>query len=140
VQEDAGGWEEMISPTGKGIRETDDWGSGRFGAPRGNGNLHNGVDFICTPGQSVFSPISGVVVREAKPYPNSDYSGVLLHNDNIDMVLFYLIPDANLIGGWCVKGAVIGVAQDISEKYPDMIPHVHLKVVKFNPELLLDMP
>jgi len=130
----------MISPTGNGIRGTDDWGDGRFGASRGDGRLHDGVDFVCTPRQSIFSPIYGRLVREARPYPNSDYSGVLLHNANVDIMIFYLIPDSSLIGEWCTQGAVIGVAQDISEKYPGMTPHVHLKIVKFNPELLLDMP
>jgi len=130
----------MISPTGKGIRERDEWGSGEFGAPRGQDKLHDGTDFICTPGQSIFSPISGLLVREARPYANSNYSGVLLHNDNIDVMIFYLIPDTVLVGKWCVKGHVIGVAQDISEKYPNMIPHVHLRIVKFNPKLLLNMP
>jgi len=130
----------MISPTGKEIREKDEWGSGRYGAPRGQNKLHDGTDFVCTPGQSILSPISGMMVREARPYSNSDYSGVLLHNDSIDIMLFYLIPDQNLIGKWIAKRSIIGVAQDISKKYPNMIPHIHLRVVKINPELLLNFP
>ena len=130
----------MISPTGKGIRQNDQCGSGKFGAPRGQGRLHDGTDFICAPGQSIFSPISALLIREARPYSNSNYSGVLLHNDNVDVMLFYLVPDYKLIGKWCVKGSIIGIAQDISEKYPNMIPHIHLRIDKVNPELLLNMP
>ena len=130
----------MISPTGKGVRGIDRWGSGEFGAPRGSNRTHDGTDFIATPGQAIFMPISGLIVREARPYSDSDYSGVLIRNDHIDIMMFYLIPNRNLIRTWAAKGAPIGVAQDISKKYPEIINHIHLGVKKFNPELLLNLP
>jgi len=130
----------MISPTGKGIRDRDKWGSGAYESPRGHSRTHNGTDFICTPGQSIFSPISGLIIREARPYADSVYSGILIRNDNISIMMFYLIPDKTLIQTWAVKGKPIGIAQDISLKYPDMTPHIHLSVKRMNPALLLDLP
>lgn len=135
----------MISPTGKGCRGKDDWGSGHYLAPRGNGKLHNGRDYACTPGQEVVAPIHGQVVRESRPYRGRRYSGVIIQGPRIAVQLFYLEPDRALIGLMVEQGQVIGVAQDISKKaprrgkYPGMVPHIHLRVVSADPEVFIKM-
>jgi len=134
----------MISPTGKPIRDFDAWGRGTYGAPRGK-RIHRGVDFICEAGQQVICPIGGlngdvIVVREARPYTEGEYSGVLLKTVGIVIKMFYLEPDRSLIGQTIKQGHIIGHAQDISEKYEGMIPHVHLEIVGMNPEVLLNLP
>ena len=83
--------ETIISPTGKSIRLMDCFGSGLFNAPRGN-EKHNGVDFICEPGQVVVSPVDGIVIRQAFPYTDKDYTGVLLANDSLSLKMIPQYP------------------------------------------------
>jgi len=119
------------------IRE-DPMGFGKFKAPRGNGRrIHLGADFICEPGQAVVAPISGKVVREARPYedPEEPYSGILISDGILSIKMFYLLPAPGLLekGRMSVvdQGKAIGVAQDISKRkreYRGMIPHVHMEV------------
>ncbi len=51
---------KITSPTGLGIRN-DPAGSGHYGAPRGR-RKHNGLDFLCVPGQTVVCPIAAAKV------------------------------------------------------------------------------
>lgn len=130
----------LISPTGKSIRLMDDFGSGLFNAPRGK-EKHNGIDYICEPGQVIISPVDGTVIRKAFPYPNKEYAGVLLENDSIILKMFYFIPDKKIIGSKVKQGERIGIAQDISKLYNDkkkkMIPHIHLQIEGIDPTVLM---
>ncbi len=118
----------MISPTGRGVRGRDDWGSGAFGASRGD-RTHQGADFICTPGQAVVAPCKCYIVREARPYMNKPYSGVLLVDGALSIKLFYLLPFKDLIGTGAEQGQTIGLAQDISDPdYAGMTPHIHMEI------------
>ena len=135
----------MISPTGHGIRSFDRWGQGRYGASRDGGSrIHKGSDFICIPGQSIVSPINGVVVRERIPY--SDYvngilfRGLQIKNSNCMITMFYFEPLREVLKMGISKGQKIGTAQDISIKYPGMIPHIHLQIDSINPELFINLP
>ncbi len=128
----------MISPTGNGTRGQDQHGNGRYGAGRGN-RLHTGADYVCIPGTPVVCPIKkGKIVREKRPY--AGYSGLLIRNRDVEITLFYLEPDKNLIGYEVNQGDVIGIAQDISEKYPGIIPHIHMQIDSINPELFINLP
>ena len=129
----------MISPTGQSVRGLDKHGSGEYGAGRG-GRLHRGADYICIPGQEVVSPITGTIIRIAKPYKGDDYSGLLIRNSNVEIKLFYLKPSPRIVGISVKIGDVIGTAQDISKKYPGMIPHVHLQIDSINPDLFINLP
>lgn len=128
----------MISPTGKGVRVRDAQGSGLYGARRGS-RRHEGADYICEPGQAVFAPLSGTIVREAKPYDAGEFSGVLIQGTYMDVKMFYLTVAPELIGQIVKRGQVIGEAQDISKKYPGITPHVHLKIVGADPEIFTEM-
>ena len=138
---------KIISPTGKGIRIRDDWGSGLFGAPRGN-DVHLGVDWICKPGEPFVAPVTPTVFRPSRPYTDfPEYGGIAFETEIFIIDLWYVVlhrwvsdPQAVIKQGW-----EIGICQDIREKksrsrgtpYGDgMIPHLHMQV-RIRPELLL---
>ena len=127
----------MISPTKQGIRGIDKHGSGEFRASRGPGKLHRGVDFICIPGKDVFAPISGRIIREARPYADGEFSGIVIENTQITIKMFYVLPFRFLIGKKVGVGESVGQAQDIGKKYPGIIPHIHLEVDMIDPAILL---
>ena len=131
----------MISPTGHGIRHSDKWGSGHFGAPRGD-RRHRGVDFIVSPiGQIIVAPCAGDVVRYKRPYANpingTLFNGLLIRASDFEYTLFYLEPLIEVIRTRVEEGQIIGHAQDISLKYPQMIAHIHMQFDSINPELFI---
>jgi len=128
----------MISPTTQGIRRADKWGNGEYGQARGE-KLHKGGDYICEPGQSVVSPIAGLVIRRARPYRKGKFSGLLIQGRHIAVKMFYLKPEKNIIGRYVHQGDTVGIAQDISEKYPGMTPHIHVRIDSADPEILTCM-
>lgn len=128
---------KIISPTGKGIRTRDKWGSGFYNSSRDAGlRLHKGIDLICYPGQDIIMPISGLIVREAKPYSNKDFSGCLIRASWIEIKMFYFNLNKDLLNKWVAEGKPIGTAQDISKEYPGITSHIHLEIVSIDPSLL----
>ena len=135
----------MISPTGHNIRVSDSWGSGEYGASRDGGKrIHKGTDFIVSPGQAILAPCGGQVVRIKRPYSDAVdgvlFSGIFVRSINYEYTLFYFTPLSDIIGKKIFEGDLIGYAQDISIKYPGIIPHVHLQFDSINPELFLGLP
>lgn len=128
----------MISPTGKDIRISDKHGMGRYGASRGK-KRHRGADYICEPGQSVLSPIAGIVRREARPYREGPYGGLVIENQFVAVKMFYLKPDLSLIGVSVKQGQEIGKAQDLRDKYPGITPHIHMEISSIDPEIFTEM-
>lgn len=133
----------MISPTGKGIRRVDKWGRGTYGASRNSGkSKHDGTDYICEPGQNVVAPVGGLIVRESRPYGDQQwfwkYDGLIIENKCMVIQMFYLEPIRSLIGQYVNAGDLIGIAQDISIKYPGMTPHIHLEVKSIDPDLFIN--
>ena len=136
----------MISPTGHGIRYADKWGRGAYGAPRDNGSrIHNGLDFIVSPiGQKIVAPCAGLVVRIKLPYANPVknvlFSGILVRASDYEYTLFYFEPLKEIISTRIQEGQLVGHAQDISMKYPGMIPHIHMQFDSINPEIFMRLP
>jgi hypothetical protein len=138
---------KFVNPTGKPVR-MDEAGSGRFRAMRGE-RLHRGVDFLCTPGQKIVSPINGRIIRIAYPYSGDrNYKGVVIGDGNFQVKMFYLDPYRDLIGRVVLAGKEIGIAQDISQRYEGtgMEPHIHCqlalrpeRVIMSNNNLYLDV-
>lgn len=135
---------EISSPTGLGIRD-DPAGSGHYGAVRGRTKtgqkrIHNGVDFLCNPGQTVVCPIeAGIVTREARPYEYGKFGGLMIQGKNLAIKIFYLHPWPGIVGAAVKRGDPIGIAQDISERYNGkMEAHIHLAITSFNLEHLLE--
>lgn len=130
----------IISPTGFGIR-SDPAGDGHYGAPRG-GRTHEGLDFICKPGQEVIAPFTGYIDRIAYPYGDDlRWSGCVFTNEHLTVMMFYMKPDRKAIREEITieEGSRIGIAQDITKKYPNrgMLPHIHLQIESIDPETLL---
>ena len=133
------------NPTGLGVRN-DKGGRGYYGAPRSRmlatgklqRYLHKGTDYRCEPGQIVKSPMTGIIARRAKPYAHDFYSGVLIVSKRLSLKMFYLEPNSDLIGKVVKIGDTIGIAQDISKKYPTVTPHIHVEIVKCDPEIFID--
>ena len=111
-------------------------GAGHFGASRSNSSgQHNGIDLIATKGETVYSPIEGVMVRFSNPYASDPkFRGVLIRGTGIhqgyEMKIWYMIPSIvpNQI---IVQGMPIGTAQAISEKHgANMLDHLHIQVTR----------
>lgn len=111
------------------LRTEDAWGSGAFGAPRGE-RTHRGLDIVANPGEAILSPIDGEIVREAQPYEEDErYSGVLIRGTGAwtgcEVKIFYVEgPHAGTVRA----GDPIGRAQDLAPKYEGITNHVHMEV------------
>ena len=118
----------MINPTGGRIR-ADSLGDGSFGTPRGH-RLHNGEDYLVTPGSEVKAVISGYLTRVVYPYTgDTHWKGIEIKNDNFICHQYYLEPAPEVLGKYVKQGEIIGFAQDISQKYGDeMQPHIHVQI------------
>ena len=120
-------------------------GSGFFGARRSKlvgGEFvrykHKGVDYEVIPGEEIYMPLTGKIVREARPYATGSYSGVLIEARRGSFKIFYFEPIKALIGEVVKIGSVIGYAQDISQRYEKVTPHIHFEVVSLDPEVLIN--
>ena len=127
----------MKNPTGGKIRN-DAMGQGYYGASRGH-RKHAGTDYECIPGQMVYAPICGLIKRRVQVYKGeSKWVGIEIVSKRMTIKLFYVTIDPIRIGTTVKCGEVVGLAQDISEKYGSaMTPHVHLEIVKLDPECLM---
>lgn len=116
-------------PTASGkIRACDASGCGTFGASRTHGT-HEGEDYIAEPNESIFSPISGKVIRFPFPYASDQrYTGILIQNENYSVKIFYMKASVNA-GEIVQAGQVIGTAQNIAAKYSSpMTNHIHVEM------------
>ena len=134
----------MKSPTNTTDIRNDAAGSGYYHAPRGS-RRHNGVDLSCVPEQAILAPFTGRIVREAYPYASDlKWRGCVMESDDITIKMFYMKLNYNIIQQLrngpvpVVQGEQIGLAQDITKKYPGqgMKPHIHFQVDEINPLLV----
>lgn len=120
----------MIIPP---IRQTDAWGSGAFGASRGD-REHRGVDPACYPGSTVLSLTHGVVRRIGYPYDLTKYPErkhlrlVEVELDGNLFRYFYLDPIAK-VGQQVVPGTPLGVTQKLGDFFPGITEHFHLEYI-----------
>lgn len=109
-------------------RGADKWGSGEFGASRGD-RTHSGIDYACEPGMLICAPVSGVITKLGYPYADDlSFRYVQITNDHgQDYRVFYVEPRVE--EGWEIRhGDVIGECQDLRDRYPGMVNHVHLEI------------
>ena len=149
-------WFAPISEEGSGweIRHHDHFGSGEYGAGRGN-RTHKGLDIISNTGDKVFSPMYGEITRTFHPYSDKCrfLKGVEIVGDgeysDYKMKLMYVDLDNNVnIGDTVNKGDVIATQQDLLKCYPprngkSMTNHIHFEVYEngknINPEKIIVM-
>ena len=121
---------QMTPITRRGSRQHDSQGYGHFGAPRqrptGMGT-HQGIDLITDPGELLFAPIDGDIVREAIYGP---FTGIVIRGSGAwsgyDVKVLYA---RGYRSGPVKAGDLIGYAEDISIKYGSNITnHVHVEV------------
>ena len=129
---DADGLADFANPTGHAMRVHDAFGDGAFGAVRDGGErLHEGVDYQATAGQEVTAPITGVVTRIGFAYPGSDLKFVEITNDPLHYSarIFYIEPEV-AVGSAVEIGQDLGRAVSLQGRYPGIIDHVHLEVLR----------
>jgi len=130
---DGDGQPDFANPTGKGVRTTDAYGCGDFGASRDGGSRrHEGVDFMADPDQSVAAPISGYVTKIGFAYPgDSQLKFVEITNPALRYAarVFYVDPHVE-VGQTVRIGQPIGAHHTLEQKYPGgMTDHVHLEII-----------
>lgn len=135
----------------------DPTGDGHFGASRGK-REHNGTDFLCQPGGVVVSPVHGLITKIGYPY-GSGYGGLKVEGDEKSFRyvqvttdndipekrkhhrIFYIEAQVSL-GQLVRPGNMVGVAMDVSKRYPEkdeegevidgtslMKPHLHYEIM-----------
>jgi murein DD-endopeptidase MepM/ murein hydrolase activator NlpD len=130
---DGDGQADFANPTGQGLRATDPYGCGDFGASRDGGTReHEGVDFVAQAGQPVAAPISGYVTRIGYAYPgDTELKFVEITNPALRYAarVFYVDPSVQ-VGQSVQVGAPIGAHHTLEAKYPGgMTDHVHLEII-----------
>ncbi len=121
-----------LSPHPAQLRGHDEWGSGAFGAPRGD-HSHRGIDMRVAPGDAIYAPFDGLIVREAIPYDDDDrFSGLLLRGvdawQGFEIKIFYMHCTHSL--GQVPGGELVGIAQNIALRYPGITNHIHVELRK----------
>jgi hypothetical protein len=120
---------EIVSNQKSRVRDA--YGSGQYGASRDAGvRTHNGIDIIVAPGEKIFSPIKGDIVRQAMPYRDDpNYKGIVLKGvddwDGYELKIFYV---EGLFSGRANETQEIGSAQNLTLRYPTITNHIHLEV------------
>ena len=127
---------KALSPTQNYTIREDAGGSGRFRAPRTktlkDGTIfhyeHEGLDLVGQPGQGNVGPITGKG-HWIWAYEKDSYSGLEITDGTLIVKVLYVLPPPQFKqrNGLVEAGKAIGVMQDISKKYPNVIPHIHLE-------------
>ncbi len=125
----------MISPTGRlKVRGQDEYGAGAYGAPRtrnGKKRKHPGVDLVIKPWKNIIAPGIGWVERIGICYANDlRYHKMVLWLDEYELRvnLLYVWPRLLQTGDFH-RGDVIGIAEDLGARYPNIINHLHFEVL-----------
>lgn len=115
----------MIIPA---MRGRDVWGSGFYGASRGN-RRHTGVDFVGADGDEVRAFVAGKVTKLGYAYADDlAYRYVEVQAENgLKHRYFYvdLIVD---VGDRITAGAVLGHVRSLQTRYPGITDHYHFEV------------
>lgn len=113
----------------KPVLRMDPKGDGRFKASRSGGKEHNGLDFLCIPGEDVLSPIAGKIIRESAAYKDDPrYRNIVIAGAKGYEVKIMYVQLTAKVGEMVTKGQVIGKCQSIAAKYgAPMRDHVHFE-------------
>jgi murein DD-endopeptidase MepM/ murein hydrolase activator NlpD len=131
IDVDNDGIADFSNPTHGGVRGIDAFGSGNFGAVRDAGKRrHHGVDYVSEPGAEVLAPLSGKVTRIGFAYSGrEDLQYVELVNPETQVSARVLYVGPTVAEGDLVSaGDALGVAQDLTGRYPGITNHVHVEM------------
>jgi peptidoglycan hydrolase-like protein with peptidoglycan-binding domain len=122
------------NPTGKGVRTSDAYGEGAYGASRGR-RTHDGVDYISQVNQTIEAPLSGKVIRISRPYASGVDANVLEGveieaSDGTKCWVWYIQPAVNIVNQVVKAGtSIIGKAKTLTNRYKNGITdHVHVRI------------
>jgi len=109
-------------------RGQDSWGSGEFGASRGD-RTHRGIDYKVPAGSTVLSPVEGLVTKLGHAYADDlSFRYVqITTTDGYDHRFFYVNPLVQ-DGDKVKKDQIIGLAQDLTNRYVGISEHIHYEV------------
>jgi peptidoglycan LD-endopeptidase LytH len=132
VDLNADGAYNIASPSTGHVRGHDAYGSGSFGALRdGGARTHAGVDYVATAGESIRAPIGGEITKIGFAYPGDKtlrFIEIRHPESGVTARVFYVDPEV-AVGATVVAGEGIGLAQDLTKKYPGgMTNHVHVDI------------
>lgn len=127
------------------LRGSEPTGNGWYGAKRGS-RKHKGLDIKASAGESIYSPISGKIVRVGQVYTfTKRFKLIVIANDTYEVKIMYIDPVEFEKGMYVDYGTYIGKNQNISSYWGGkMINHIHFEVRKHglltDPEPLLLRP
>ena len=115
---------KLTAPT----RESDEHGSGYYGAPRGK-RTHRGVDYAAYPGSKVHAVTAGTVTKLGYPYEDDlSFRYVQITDGDGDDVRYFYVEPSVEEGDIIDADDIIGTVQDTGKRYPNITPHVHFEV------------
>jgi len=132
----------LVQPSNLGIRGTDDYGSGAFGAARAKHSAgaeehailkyaHKGADWIVVPGDVIPAPahvrqtLYGLAYAEDNRFHSIHLE--LIEDPHWQIKLLYAWNTAHLLQEF-QAGQPLAIAEDISLRYKNITRHVHLEV------------
>jgi murein DD-endopeptidase MepM/ murein hydrolase activator NlpD len=125
------------------LRQPDKFGSGFFGASRGD-RSHNGIDLEAIIGTQIESPLKGVVTKLGWPYAQPErshirYVEVTDPSKEYRFRFFYTQPVVE-VGDEIEIGDVLGVSQLLSTMYPGITEHIHFEIKNSKDEYIDPTP
>jgi murein DD-endopeptidase MepM/ murein hydrolase activator NlpD len=122
----------IFAPCNRGIRGTDKYGSGAFGASRDGGSRwHLGIDLITVLDDPIYAPADSVVTMHGIAYADDPRFRTIrlesVDEPGLQFRLLYLVPEAS-IGTRVSRGDRIGSAQNIGLRYPEITNHCHFEM------------
>lgn len=122
----------ITPPVNRGIRGTDRYGAGHYGAPRDGGTRqHRGVDLIAEIGDPVLMPCDGVIIMHGIAYVDDPRFHTIRVSSSdepdVEFRILYVSPEAK-IGSMHLRGERIAAAEDIALKYDGITRHVHFEM------------
>lgn len=150
----------IIAPSALGVRGTDGYGSGAFGATRRLSSAgspdrclclgteddhdtdthytHRGQDRIIEPTRPFPVPFAGVFTWYGFAYDGSwpTLRSFHLRPDGFPeyelKILYGTLAPGIISGGRVSEGQILGICSDVGEKYPGITPHLHYELRRNN--------
>jgi len=109
-------------------RPPDCFGSGEFGASRGN-RTHKGIDYAAQPNSKVLALRAGKVTKLGYTYSDDLRFRYVQVTDSkgYNLRYFYVEPMVK-VGKTILVDDCLGTVQDLDERYKGITPHIHFEI------------